>query len=152
MIGVGLTMAQALAKNGAAKVYILGCRLEVLEAAAKEHESIIRIKCDVTSKQDLQATVDTVEADTGYVDLIAANSGSIGPPVRFNPDHSVSELRETLFTNFPMDEMNDTLNLNITAAFFTMTAFLELLDAGNANALRGGWGKPIAEDSDVPAI
>lgn len=152
MIGIGLTMARALAMNGAAKVYILGRRLEVLEAAAKEHASIVPIQCDVTSKQDLQAAVDSIKAETGYVNLVVANSGSIGPPVRFNPNHSVSEVRETLFTNFSMEEMNDTLNLNITAAFFTMTAFLELLDAGNANALRGGWGKPLADGGDVPAI
>ncbi|KAK8041458.1 short chain dehydrogenase [Apiospora phragmitis] len=157
--GIGLTMARALALNGAAKVYILGRRLEVLEAAAKEHPSLIPFQCDVTSKSDLQAAVDFVTADAGYVNLVVANSGSIGPAARFHPDHSVSELRQTLFTDFAMDEMNDTPALNVTGAFFTMTAFLELLDAGNRNALKaGGWGKPLAANGgssnsqDVSAI
>lgn len=150
--GIGLTMARALAINGAAKVYILGRRLEVLEAAAKEHSCLVPLQCDVTSKKDLQTVVDFIKNDTGYVNLVVANSGSIGPAVRFNPAHSISELRETLFTNFSMDEMNDTLNLNVTAAFFTMTAFLELLDAGNKNAIKGSWGKPLTEGSDVPTI
>lgn len=48
--------------------------------------------------------------------------------------------------------MNDVLNLNITAAFFTMTAFLEPLDLGTQKALRGGFGKPIREASGVPSI
>ena len=48
--------------------------------------------------------------------------------------------------------MNDALARNITAAFFTMTAFLELLDAGTQKALQGGFGKPAREGTDVPSI
>ncbi|KAL2839449.1 short-chain dehydrogenase [Aspergillus pseudodeflectus] len=150
--GIGLTMARALAFNGAHKVYILGRRLDVLEKAAKEHPSIVPLRCDVISKQDLQSVVDQITAHVGYVNLVIANSGSIGPPVRFNPTASIPELRETLFTKFSMDEMNETLHLNITAAFFTMTAFLQLLDAGNRHALQSGFGRPITEGSEVPSI
>ncbi|KAI2602741.1 short-chain dehydrogenase [Hypoxylon sp. NC1633] len=152
--GVGLTMARALAFNGAKKVYILGRREDVLQASAQEHPSLIPLRCDVTSKEDLQSVVDQIKADVGYVNLVVANSGGIGPPVRFNPTASLSDLRQTLFTDFSMEGMNDTLGLNVTAAFFTMTAFLELLDAGNKNALNGGFGKPIKgmKGSDVPSI
>ena len=149
--GIGLTMARALALNGAKKVYIIGRRLDKLEEAAKEHENIVPIQGDVTSKADLQAAVDKVTHQVGYVNLVIANSGSIGPAVRFNPNHSIKELRETLFTNFKPEEMTDTLNLNVTAAFFTMTAFVELLDEGNKKALSGGFGKP-ADGSSVPLI
>ncbi|KAK6835031.1 Short-chain dehydrogenase/reductase sat3 [Apiospora arundinis] len=74
-------MARALAFNGAAKVYLLGRRLEPLEAAAKEHPSLVPVRCDVTSKADLQAAVDFVKADApgGCVNLVVANSGTIGP-------------------------------------------------------------------------
>ncbi|KAL3479658.1 hypothetical protein BJX99DRAFT_268018 [Aspergillus californicus] len=150
--GIGQTMTRALAFNGARKVYILGRRLDVLATTAAEHPSIIPIQCDVTSKEDLQAAVDHIKADVGYVNLVVANSGSIGPPVRFNPAASIPELRKTLFTDFSMDGMTDALNLNVTAAFFTMSGFLELLDAGTQNALRGGFGKPLTEGSDVPSI
>ncbi|KAJ5904170.1 hypothetical protein N7504_006553 [Penicillium tannophilum] len=151
--GIGLTMTRALAANGAHKVYILGRRLEVLEKAAEEFpEVIIPHQADVTSKEDLQAAVDRVKSEVGYVNLVVANSGSIGPPVRFNPVASLPDLRQSLFTNFSMEDMNDALNLNVTAAFFTMTAFLELLDAGTQNALKGGFGKPLKEGSDVPSI
>ncbi|KAL3456618.1 hypothetical protein BJX64DRAFT_293879 [Aspergillus heterothallicus] len=44
-----------------------------------------------------------------------------------------------------MDEMNEALHPNITAAFFAMTAFLELLDAGTRKANKGGYGRPISE-------
>ncbi|KAL9082945.1 MAG: hypothetical protein Q9165_008726 [Trypethelium subeluteriae] len=145
-------MARSLALNGARKVYLLGRRLDVLKKASEEHSSLTPLQCDVTSKEDLQSAVDHIAAEVGYVNLVVANSGSIGPPVRFNPSHSLPELRQTLFTNFSMDAMNDTLNLNVTAAFFTMTAFLELLDAGNRKALKGGFGKPLNESSQVPLI
>jgi hypothetical protein len=43
-----------------------------------------------------------------------------------------------------MDDTTSTLNVNVTGAFFTMVAFLELLDAGNQNSLKGGgFGAPI---------
>lgn len=145
-------MARALVIQGAAKVYILGRRLEVLETAAKEHPNLIPHRCDVTSKEDLQAIVDRVTKEVGYVNLVVANSGILGPSVRYNPSHSVSELRKTLFTDFSMEEMTEVLNVNITAAFFTMSAFLELLDAGNKNALKGGFGRPDKEGSDVVTI
>lgn len=149
--GIGLTMTRALAFNGAKKVYIIGRRLDKLEETAKEHENIVPIQGDVTSKADLQAAVDKITQEVGYVNLVIANSGSIGPAIRFNPNSSIKELRETLFTDFKPEEMTDTLNLNVTAAFFTMTAFIELLDAGNKKALSGGFGKP-AEGSSVPLI
>lgn len=151
-LGIGLTMARALAFNGARKVYILGRRLEVLKTAAQAHASLAPLQCDVTSKEDLQAAVDHITTEIGYVNLVVVNSGSIGPPVRFNPAHSLPELRKTLFTDFSMKGMNETLHLNVTAAFFTMTAFLELLDAGNRNALEGGFGRPIRAGSHVPTI
>ncbi|KAJ0158297.1 Gluconate 5-dehydrogenase [Colletotrichum tanaceti] len=150
--GIGLTMARALVNQGAAKVYILGRRLEVLETAAKEHPNLIPHRCDVTSKEDLQAVVDRVAGEVGYVNLVVANSGILGPAVRYNPSLSVSELRKTLFTDFSMAEMTDVLNVNVTAAFFTMSAFLELLDAGNKNALKGGFGRPDKQGSDVVTI
>ncbi|KAJ5817602.1 hypothetical protein N7447_007610 [Penicillium robsamsonii] len=151
--GIGLTMTRALAANGAHKVYILGRRLEVLEKAAAEYpDVVIPHQADVTSKADLQTAVNRVKSEVGYVNVVVANSGSIGPPVRFNPAASLPDLRESLFTNFSMEGMTKALNLNITAAFFTMTAFLELLDAGTQNALDGGFGKPLKTGSDVPSI
>ncbi|KAJ5367373.1 hypothetical protein N7541_001314 [Penicillium brevicompactum] len=141
--GIGLNMTRALAVNGAHKIYILGRRLDVLEKAAAEFpDVIIPHQADVTSKTDLQAAVDRIKSEVGYH----------WTPVRFNPTASLPELRQSLFTDFSMDGMNDALNLNITAAFFTMTAFLELLDIGTQNALKGGFGKPLKEGSDVPSI
>ncbi len=51
-----------------------------------------------------------------------------------------------------MDDMTSTLNVNVTGAFFTIVAFLELLDAGNKKAVEGGFRAPPSPGSDVPSI
>lgn len=150
--GIGLMMARALAGAGAKRVYILGRRKDVLEKAAIEHDSLSPLECDVTSKTSLQSVVDTIAKDFGFVNLLIANSGVIGPENRYNPQLSISELRKSLFEETDMDEFTKTFHVNVTGAYFTMVAFLELLDAGNKNALKGGFGAPLKQGSDVQSI
>ena len=134
-------MAKALAVNGAAKVYILGRRLDRLQAAAAETSKFIPIECDVASKTSLQSAVDRITAESGYINLLVANSGTASA-VRWDPNASVEDLRRTLFEDHSMEEFTDVYNVNATGAFFTIIAFLELLDAGNKRALAGGFGSP----------
>lgn len=147
-------MARALSANGAKKVYILGRRLEVLETAARDNQSLVPVQCDVTKKDSLQAAVDKITAESGHVNLLVANSGVVGPPIRWNPALSMRDLRQTMFADNSMDGFTDTLDVNVTAAFFTMTAFLELLEAGNERALAaGGFGGPgLGVNGDVPSV
>ena len=156
-------MAKALAGAGARKVYILGRRKEVLERAAKTHPSIVPVVCDVGVKSSLQSAVDLVARDAGHVNLLVANAGIHGPGVAYNPATSVQELRRTLFdgagtaTVKAEQEFTEALHVNATGSFFTMLAFLELLDAGNKTAVRGGgFGGPShgksREGSDVPSV
>lgn len=150
--GIGLIMAKALVANGASKVYILGRRQDVLTTAAEATPGLVPLQCDVTSKSSLQAAVDAITSQTGYINLLVANSGTGGTPNRWNSNLSISEQRKSLFEDHDMDAFTDTLNVNVTGAFFTIVAFLELLDAGNKNALSGGFGKPLREGSDVISI
>ncbi|KAK3897657.1 hypothetical protein C8A05DRAFT_19614 [Staphylotrichum tortipilum] len=152
--GIGLTMARALATNGAKRVFLLGRRLDVLEETCKEHPSIFApIKCDVTSHASLQAAVDQIAAETGFINLLLANSGISGATSGWNPTLPLSEVRVKMFAGQAiMDDMTSTFNVNVTGAFFTIVAFLELLDAGNKKAVEGGFGAPLTPGSDVPSI
>lgn len=156
--GIGLIMARALAANGAKRVYILGRRLDVLTAAVTSTtpaDVLVPIQCDVTSKDDLQAAVDRITEETGYINLLIANSGVMGPtdPGRWGPGtKSVAEVRKDLFTDYSMEAFTSALQVNVVGVFFTITAFIELLDAGNKNALKGGFGRPEKEGSTVPVI
>ncbi|KAK3314221.1 hypothetical protein B0H66DRAFT_577900 [Apodospora peruviana] len=153
--GIGLAMARALAVNGAKRVYLLGRRAAPLAVAATQNPGVFdAVQCDVTDKASLQAVVDKITRDVGYVNLVIANAGAIGSPKRWDPSpsKSIAELRKDLFTDNSMEEMTAAFQVNVTGAFFTMTAFLELLDAGNKEALKGGFGKPLTEGSKVPSV
>jgi NAD(P)-dependent dehydrogenase (short-subunit alcohol dehydrogenase family) len=143
--------AKSLAAAGA-KVYILGRRVEVLENAAAQCSGLHPLQCDVTSKESLQAAVDIVGRESGFVNLVMANSGIIGPVNGFNPDLSIQELRKSLFDQVDMADFTHAFHVNTTAAYFTMLAFLELLDAGNKMALEGGFGAPVDKEGRVPSI
>ena len=131
--GIGLMMAKALALNGAHKVYIIGRRKEVLEAAAKEspHENIIPIVGDVTSKDSLKSAADRVQAETGYINLIIANSGVGGPQsTNITPQSSFEEFQSTMW-EMDFQDYSNTFVVNTSAVWFSIIAFLNLLNAGN---------------------
>ena len=131
--GIGLLMTKALALNGAQKVYIIGRRKEVLEAAAKEspHGNITPIIGDVTSKDSLKAAVDQIQAEMGYINLLIANSGVSGPRTKKIAEiKSLEELQDEMW-KMDVAEFTETFNVNCSAVFFSTIAFLGLLNAGN---------------------
>lgn len=157
-------MAEALAVNGAAKVFLLGRRAEVIkDAAAKYPEVMVPVQCDVTSKESLQSAVDEISKTTKHINLLVANSGGAGEPIGYKPSMSLPELRAHLMSA-SMEAFTETLHVNTTGAYFTMVAFLELLDAGNKHAVSGGpaatgtpngpvlFGAPSNLDSNAPSI
>lgn len=125
-------MTKALAANGAHKVYIVGRRKEKLEEAAKlAPEIIIPIQGDVTSKESLQSMAKQVKDDAGYVNILIANSGVMGPTNAVKVgEGTLAEYAKAGFEQ-SWDGFNSTMNVNVTAVMFTAYAFMELLDAGN---------------------
>ncbi|RYP93840.1 hypothetical protein DL770_000036 [Monosporascus sp. CRB-9-2] len=103
-------------------------------------------------KESPQAAVDAIASDAGYVNLLIANSGVVGPAEPYNPSLSIPNLRRNLFDDVAMADFMQTFDVNVTGACFTVLAFLELLNAGNKNALKGGFGALKKEGSDVPLI
>ncbi len=131
--GLGAMMAKALALNGAHKVYIIGRRKEMLEATAKEspHGNIIPIVGDVTCKDDLKSIASTIEEEVGYINVLIANSGVAGPQSpSITPETSLKDFQAALWEQ-PFEEYTSTFAVNVSAVFFTVVAFLALLDAGN---------------------
>lgn len=125
-------MAHALAENGAAHVYILGRREENLTSVASAYPNIISpVVCDVTSRESLQAAAGQIKHHVGYIDLLIANAGMGGPGLRgVSARPTVTEFVQSAWQTEPQ-EFTDVFALNCTAVFYTVLAFLELLDAGN---------------------
>ncbi|CAN8103245.1 unnamed protein product [Discula destructiva] len=149
--GIGLMIARALEHNGA-KVYILGRREEILKTAAKQnalHGNIIPMVADVTDKASLDAAVAKISEETGYINLLVNNAGTLGrvhnaisrpPPHKSLPKQFTRDTGEDLSTVQDIrdflwkDEYSDwdqVLRTNVSGVWFPSIAFLGLLDKGN---------------------
>jgi NAD(P)-dependent dehydrogenase (short-subunit alcohol dehydrogenase family) len=136
--GLGRIMTKALDANEVSKIFILGRREDALQETISQtiNGTVIPIKCDITSKESLEAAYEAIAAQTTHVDLLIANSGIMGPlmkPPQPAADGSLpplSQVRDELF-NVPMDEFNKVLNVNVTGSYYTVLAFLPLLEAAN---------------------
>ena len=127
-------MAKALAANGATKVYILGRRKEVLDAAAKEsgfRGIIIPIVADVTSKDSLMAAARQITSEVGFINVLVANAGQVGPWNGFTPQTSLEDFQSKLWTVDFADYLG-VFAANTAGVWFTVVAFLGLLGAGNS--------------------
>ncbi|KAJ5101832.1 Short-chain dehydrogenase/reductase SDR [Penicillium alfredii] len=136
--GLGRIMARALDANNVSKVFVLGRREDALRetGAQAPNSSVIPVQCDITSKESLEAAYKTVASQTSHVDLLIANSGIMGPLMRHPPPAadgtlpSLSAVRDELFS-VPMEEFSNVLNVNVTGSYYTVLAFLPLLEAAN---------------------
>jgi NAD(P)-dependent dehydrogenase (short-subunit alcohol dehydrogenase family) len=133
-IGIGLMMARALALNGAHKIYILGRRKEVLDKAAASvpTKNIIPLVTDVTSKEALSKAVSAITSDVGYINVLVANSGILGPQAStpITPASTIADFQRA-WGDVSFEDYNDAFRVNVVAAWFTVVTFLGLLDEGN---------------------
>lgn len=132
-------MAKALDANGASKVFILGRREEKLQETASlcPNGSAIPVVCDVTNSESLKAAYDKISSQASSIDVLIANSGIMGPLARppdvpFGATEQVPLEKLTAhLLSVPMSDFTNTLNVNVTGAFYTAVQFLPLLDAAN---------------------
>lgn len=130
-------MAHALSANGASKVFIIGRRLEALQetAAGGTNGTIIPVQADITSKDSLEAAYKTIASQTSHVNTLIANSGVLGPLSRAPPKEdgtkpTLSEIRDALWS-IPPEDFTKTFDVNVTGSYYTVVAFLPLLEAAN---------------------
>ncbi|ODA78110.1 hypothetical protein RJ55_06713 [Drechmeria coniospora] len=133
--GLGKIIAHALVANGAKAVYVLGRRQESLDATKESSarpQAVHPVVCDVTSKDSLQSAAGRVRDEVGYVNVLFANSGVITAdvPVKDVDSLTVKSFQERLWAP-SMEEFTRSAQVNVTGAFYTAVAFLDLLDEGN---------------------
>ncbi|KAI0450756.1 short chain dehydrogenase [Xylaria acuta] len=134
--GIGLMITKALVANGAAKVYILGRRMNTLQEAATSigNPNVVPVTCDVTSVEALKEAASQIEQEVGFVNLLVCNSG-IGGPFGNRPTPETT-LDEFVSANMavPIEDYTNTFAVNTSAVWYTAMAFLKLLGAGNTRA------------------
>lgn len=127
-------MARALALNGARKVYIIGRRKDILEAAAASVSTgnITPLVGDVTSKDALSDIVKTITSEIGYINVLIANSGIAGPQASMpvTASSSIADLQKA-WGEYSFESYTQTFEVNTVAVWFSVIAFLGLLDEGN---------------------
>ncbi|KAF7593352.1 hypothetical protein BBP40_011642 [Aspergillus hancockii] len=154
--GLGRMMAHTLDANGASKIFIIGRRLEALQDTISQstNNSLIPIQADISSKSSLEAAYKAIAAQTGHVDLLIANSGILGPnaaPPPPNPDGSLpslAEVRDKLWS-VPTEDFTNVFDVNVTGAYYTVLAFLPLLEAANKRRPRAVKNQTSAPTAQV---
>jgi THO complex subunit 3 len=161
--GIGRAMAAALFHAGAARIYLLGRRLAVLEAAAAAIEPstrggsdgtgaessegggpvIVPLECDVRSAASVRAAASAVRARDARLDVLVNNAGVAGPldgavhtAGAGDPAAGVSALSDALLRGLDGAGWADTFAVNATAVMLVTATFLPLLEAGN---VARGW-------------
>lgn len=85
----------------------------------------------MTSKDDLSKIVEHITKADGFINVLVANSGTVGPSLEgLKPDFTILQIQDFLWRD-DMDDFTNTYHVNTSAVFYCVIAFLGLLDAGN---------------------
>ena len=118
--GIGLSAAKGFAREGA-RVAILGRDPQTLEQARRElGPNTIAVQGDVSKLADIARLVAEVKAKAGRIDALFVNAGI----AKFAPLEQSDEL---LF--------DQTFDINVKGAYFTIQAALPLMPRGSAIVL-----------------
>jgi NAD(P)-dependent dehydrogenase (short-subunit alcohol dehydrogenase family) len=129
--GLGAAIAAELRKEGC-RVALLARQLEKLQAvarsiAADDPDSVLPIRCDVLSRQDIEVAVAQIIARFGAIDILVNNAGGPGAAQRFE------DLKD--------DDWSRTYELNVISA-------VRLTRATLPSMLANGWGRIINVSSE----
>ena len=118
--------------NGA-KVYIVGRRLEALEAAVKSHGQnisgeIIPLQGDIAQKSDIKRLYDEISSREKCLCILINNAG-ISSNNQMPTGDSAEDFKSNLFEpeNATFEEWETTYRTNVPQLYFMTTAFLPLL-------------------------
>ncbi|QDS74439.1 hypothetical protein FKW77_006277 [Venturia effusa] len=132
--GIDLMLAKALAHNKAKRVYIVGRRKDKLDEAVQQIDRpgvVVPLVGDITDQESLKEMAGIVEEREGYIDVLIPNAGIMGPKIKaLSADCSIEDF-VNLAWKTPISEFTETYNVNITGVYYTIIAFLTLLDKGN---------------------
>ncbi len=140
-------LARALAHAGAARVYIVGRHLSVLQDAAESINRpsiVVPLYCDVTSKLSLAAAAAQIQMDVGYLNLLICNAGVAGPQVRVPPEAGEEGLERWAAAQMavPGGEWMGALEVNAVGVWYTVMACLGVLGKGmREEGMRWSGGK-----------
>ena len=127
--GIGLAAARAYAQQGA-QVAITGRDERTLQEAAKDiGEDALAIRADTAILSDIEKAMAEIKSKFGRIDALFANAG-VG---KFVPFEQVTEAF-----------YDETMNINLKGAFFTIQRAVPLMPKGSAVVLNASVNGHIA--------
>jgi NAD(P)-dependent dehydrogenase (short-subunit alcohol dehydrogenase family) len=125
--GLGLQMAIAFAREGAAGIAIVARGAELLEQAresvqaAAPEANVLAIVADVSQPQDIERVVaTTLNEFQGHLDVLVNNASASGPsPMPFLLD-------------YPLEDFHTVLNTNLIAPFLLIKKALPAMIEGGS--------------------
>lgn len=114
--GIGLATVQALLKQGARRVYLVGRNADRLVSAAHAlGERAVALPADVARLEDLERVRHAIEQRGDKLDILFANAG-----VAVNNEFGATSA----------EEYEHIFDINVRGVFFTVQTMLPLLDDG----------------------
>lgn len=127
-----------------------------MSASTQKHGNIFPIARDITSKGDLERVAAQIQKDVGYINLLVANAGVTGPTPSKNvamngskpstKQSKLSDLQRELW-HVDTEDFARASDVNVSGMYFTIVAFLGLLDAGNKKGNVGQSSQVIITNS-----
>ncbi|KDE07044.1 hypothetical protein MVLG_02622 [Microbotryum lychnidis-dioicae p1A1 Lamole] len=135
--GIGLMCARALAENGA-KVYIVGRRREVLEAAVEGFRKLratsergggamVPIVGDTSEKETIVRIMKEMEGREKWLDLLINNAGVSGPRCTIIDQEGAEAIGNAMFA-CDMEEVIKLFKINSLGYYYMSAAFLPMLN------------------------
>ena len=123
--GVGLLGAEfcrTLAEAGAAVVVVdlnASASQETADTLTKSGYKALAVSADITKPDSVNAMVEKVTSEFGRIDILV-NSAALDP--KFDPDAAKKGIAPGAFEDYPLDDWNAALNVNLTGTFLVTQA------------------------------
>ena len=123
--GVGLLGAEfcrTLAEAGAAVAVVdldASASQETADSLTKSGHKALAVSADITKPDSVNAMVKKVVSEFGRIDILV-NSAALDP--KFDPDAAKKGIAPGAFEDYPLDDWNAALNVNLTGTFLVTQA------------------------------
>ena len=123
--GVGLLgteFCKTLAEAGAVVAVVdldASASQETADTLTKSGHKALAVSADITKPDSVNAMVEKVVAEFGRIDILV-NSAALDP--KFDPDAAKKGIAPGAFEDYPLDDWNAALNVNLTGTFLVTQA------------------------------
>ena len=137
--GVGLLGAEfcrTLAEGGAAVAVVdlnASASQQIADALTKNGHQAVAIAADITSPDSVKAMVEKTVSTFGRLDILV-NSAALDP--KFDPDAIQKGIAPGAFEDYPLEQWNAAMNVNLTGTFLvTQACVKQMLAQGKKGSI-----------------